>query len=157
MEINCEIGPRDDPCGRIDIILKQCYNIIIKMDKRAYIFKIAGLIEELLPIMVTIIGIIISVSELSDHCYISGILGGISVAILLLRPILNFNERSIILKHSSNTIKDISRRLMMLKFATHTAEKLTRKINKLCYELDSIDTDVPIGLQINTPKEVRKV
>src|SRR5579875_1079313 len=138
MELLCEISNSEDPCVKLDNLYKTCISTYTTVDKKANRYKIMGIIEDVIPIIFTLISLIITlVLNCNDEKnYITSTILTLNIGFLLFKPIFNFNEKSIILKRINNNIKHLSRDLQELKFKNLDKEKLSKKINRINQRFD---------------------
>lgn len=144
MELLCEISNSEDPCVKLDNLYKTCISTYTTVDKKANRYKIMGIIENVIPIIFTLISLIITlVLNCNDEKnYITSTILTLNIGFLLFKPIFNFNEKSIILKRINNNIKHLSRDLQELKFKNLDKEKLSKKINRINQRFDNINYEL---------------
>ncbi|MEM3857924.1 MAG: hypothetical protein QW478_00815 [Candidatus Micrarchaeaceae archaeon] len=144
MELLCEISNSEDPCVKLDNLYKTCISTYTTVDKKANRYKIMGIIENVIPIIFTLISLIITlVLNCNDEKnYITSTILTLNIGFLLFKPIFNFNEKSIILKRINNNIKHLSRDLQELKFKNLDKEKLSKKMNRINQRFDDINYEL---------------
>lgn len=142
MQYSCIFDKSDEPCERIDSLRNNLNHVAIKVDRRAYLYKIFGLLEQIFIIGLMVSSIVLSLLGKPSFCHITSIFGAISAGLLLLRPIFDLTENSKKLKRGSSQIKRISNELHSLRMSKLPPEKINKKIDRYIIELCKLDVNL---------------